>query len=116
MNWADIIGGLVTGLAGGLFSGFLGVTAGGILVPLLILILGKDQHVAQGISLVAQVVPTSLSGVRNYSQSGHRISMRWLIWLAVGFGVGGCASAPSLPSTFRTAHCNGALSAISPSC
>jgi hypothetical protein len=30
---ADIIGGLVTGLAGGLFSGFLGVTAGGILVP-----------------------------------------------------------------------------------
>ena len=29
MNLADIIGGLVTGLAGGLFSGFLGVTAGG---------------------------------------------------------------------------------------
>jgi uncharacterized protein len=93
MNWADIIGGLVTGLAGGLFSGFLGVTAGGILVPLLILILGKDQHVAQGISLVAQVVPTGLSGVRNYSQSGHRISMRWLIWLAAGFGVGGCIGA-----------------------
>jgi uncharacterized membrane protein YfcA len=93
MNSADIIGGLVTGLAGGLFSGFLGVTAGGILVPLLILILGKDQHVAQGISLVAQIVPTSLSGVRNYSRSGHRISMRWLIWLAVGFGVGGCVGA-----------------------
>ena len=93
MNLTDIIGGLVTGLAGGLFSGFLGVTAGGILVPLLILILGKDQHVAQGISLVAQIVPTSLSGVRNYSQSGHRISMRWLIWLAVGFGVGGCVGA-----------------------
>jgi uncharacterized membrane protein YfcA len=33
-------------------------------VPLLVLILGKDQHVAQGISLLAQVVPTSLSGVR----------------------------------------------------
>jgi len=93
MNLTDIIGGLVTGLAGGLFSGFLGVTAGGILVPLLILILGKDQHVAQGISLVAQIVPTSLSGVRNYSQSGHRISMRWLIWLAAGFGVGGCVGA-----------------------
>lgn len=93
MNFAEIIGGLVTGLAGGVFSGFLGVTAGGVLVPLLILILGKDQHVAQGISLVAQVVPTSLSGVRNYSKSGHRISMRWLTWLAVGFGVGGCVGA-----------------------
>ncbi len=62
MNLADVIGGLVTGGVGGLASGFLGVTAGGILVPLLILILGKDQQVAQGISLVAQVVPTSLSG------------------------------------------------------
>src|SRR5205085_11875300 len=93
MNFADIIGGLVTGVAGGLFSGFLGVTAGGVLVPLLILILGKDQHVAQGISLVAQIVPTSLSGVRNYSKSGHRISLRWLIWMAIGFGVGACAGA-----------------------
>jgi uncharacterized membrane protein YfcA len=93
MNFTEIIGGLVTGLAGGVFSGFLGVTAGGVLVPLLILILGKDQHVAQGISLVAQVVPTSLSGVRNYSKSGHRITMRWLIWLAAGFGIGGCVGA-----------------------
>jgi uncharacterized membrane protein YfcA len=49
--------------------------------------------VAQGISLLAQVVPTSLSGVRNYSQSGHRVPLRWLIWLAVGFAVGGCVGA-----------------------
>ncbi len=89
MNWPDIFGGLLTGGVGGLVSGFMGVTSGGILVPLLVLILGKDQHVAQGISLVAQIFPTSLSGVRNYSLSGHRISLRWLIWLAVGFCVGG---------------------------
>ena len=89
MSLPDILGGLVTGLAGGVFSGFLGVTSGGVLVPLLVLLLGKDQHVAQGISLVAQIFPTSLSGVRNYSKSGHRISVRWLIWLAAGFCVGG---------------------------
>ena len=89
MNLPDILGGLATGLAGGVFSGFLGVTSGGVLVPLLVLLLGKDQHVAQGISLVAQIFPTSLSGVRNYSKSGHRISMRWLIWLAAGFCIGG---------------------------
>lgn len=93
MDLAEITGGLVTGLAGGLFSGFLGVTSGGILVPLLILILGKEQHVAQGISLVAQIVPTSLSGVRNYSRAGHSVSLRWLVWLAAGFGVGGCIGA-----------------------
>jgi uncharacterized protein len=93
MNPTDIAGGLLTGGIGGIVSGFLGVTSGGILVPLLVLILGKDQHVAQGISLVAQVVPTSLSGVRNYSQSGHRISMRWLTWMAVGFCFGGIVGA-----------------------
>src|ERR1700743_389653 len=89
MNLPDFFGGLLTGGVGGFVSGFLGVTSGGILVPLLVLILGKDQHVAQGISLVAQVVPTSLSGVRNYSRSGHRISWRWLTWLAIGFSVRG---------------------------
>ena len=56
-------------------------------------LLGKDQHVAQGISLLAQVLPTSLSGVRDYSRSGHRVSWRWLIFLAVGFAVGGCIGA-----------------------
>jgi uncharacterized protein len=93
MNPADILGGLLTGGIGGIVSGFLGVTSGGILVPLLVLVLGKDQHIAQGISLVAQVVPTSLSGVRNYSQSGHRISIRWLIWMAIGFCIGGVVGA-----------------------
>jgi uncharacterized protein len=93
MNAMDILGGLLTGAIGGIASGFLGITSGGILVPLLVLLLGKDQHVAQGISLVAQVVPTSLSGVRNYSRSGHRISMRWLIWMAIGFCIGGMIGA-----------------------
>jgi uncharacterized membrane protein YfcA len=35
------------------------------------------------------VVPTSLSGVQNYRRSGHSISLRWLIWMAVGFAIGG---------------------------
>jgi uncharacterized membrane protein YfcA len=93
MNPTDIVGGLLAGGVGGIASGFLGVTSGGILVPLLVLLLGRDQHVAQGISLVAQVVPTSLSGVQNYRRSGHSISLRWLIWLAIGFAIGGCAGA-----------------------
>jgi len=93
MNATDILGGLLAGGVGGIASGFLGITSGGILVPLLVLILGKDQHVAQGISLLAQVVPTSLSGVRNYGQSGHRVPLRWLIWLALGFAAGGCVGA-----------------------
>jgi uncharacterized protein len=44
MNPTDILGGLLAGGVGGIASGFLGITSGGILVPLLVLILGKDQH------------------------------------------------------------------------
>ena len=93
MNPPDVLGGFLAGGVGGIASGFLGITSGGILVPLLVLLLGKDQHVAQGVSLVVQVVPTSLSGVRNYSRSGHRVPMRWLVFLALGFGIGGCVGA-----------------------
>jgi uncharacterized membrane protein YfcA len=89
----EVLGGFLAGGVGGVASGFLGITSGGILVPLLVLLLGQDQHVAQGISLVAQVVPTSLSGVRNYQRGGHRVPLRWLIWLAIGFAIGGCVGA-----------------------
>jgi len=89
----DLLGGLLTGGVGGIASGFLGITSGGILVPLLVLLLGQEQHVAQGVSLLAQVVPTSLSGVRSYQRGGHRVPLRWLTWLAVGFAIGGCIGA-----------------------
>jgi len=74
-------------------SGLLGVSSGGILVPLLILILGREQHAAQGLSLVAQIFPTSPGGVRDYTRHGHSISWRWLICLAVGFVAGGILGA-----------------------
>jgi hypothetical protein len=93
MILGDVLSGFLTGGLGGLASGLLGITSGGILVPLLVLLNGSDQHVAQGISLVAQVVPTSLSGVRGYRQAGHVVPWRWLGWMAAGFGLGGCVGA-----------------------
>lgn len=69
----------------GLLSGLLGVTPGGILVPSLVLLGACSQHQAQAISLAAQLLPTSLAGLRPYWQGGHRIAARWLLWLAAGF-------------------------------
>ena len=92
-GWGDIFGGLLTGGIGGFASGLLGITSGGILVPLLMMILGSEQHAAQGISLVAQVVPTSLSGVQRYRQGGHRTPLAWVALLAAGFCVGGAIGA-----------------------
>ncbi|WP_338829426.1 sulfite exporter TauE/SafE family protein [Bradyrhizobium sp. 27S5] len=93
MNIHDLIAGIVTGLAGGLTAGLLGVSPGGGLVVFSVLLLGAGQHVAQGISLVAQVPPTSLTGIRRYWQSGNRTPLRWIVLLTFGFVAGGGAGA-----------------------
>jgi uncharacterized protein len=77
--------GVAVGFVGGFTSGLLGVSPGGGLVVFSILLLGVEQHAAQGISLVAQVFPTSLSGIRRYWQKGHRAPVMWLVLLGGGF-------------------------------
>ncbi|VIO67043.1 sulfite exporter TauE/SafE family protein [Bradyrhizobium ivorense] len=89
----DLLAGIATGLAGGLTAGLLGVSPGGGLVVFSVLLLGAGQHVAQGISLVAQVPPTSLAGIRRYWQSGNRTPLRWIALLTIGFVTGGTAGA-----------------------
>jgi uncharacterized membrane protein YfcA len=89
----DFLAGVGVGLAGGFTSGLLGVSPGGALVVASNLLLGSEQHVAQGISLFAQVPPTGLSGIRRYWEKGSRSPFDWLILLAAGFLVGGIAGA-----------------------
>jgi uncharacterized protein len=61
--------------------------------PLSGLLLGAEQHVAQGISIAAQVPPTSLSGIRRYRSEGNASPIDWIVWLAAGFLVGGVLGA-----------------------
>src|SRR5262245_55574683 len=93
MGLSDFLGGIGTGLAGGLTSGLLGVSPGGGLVVFSVLLLGVEQHVAQGISLVAQIPPTSLAGIRRYWKNGSRSPLRWLVVLGIGFVAGGVIGA-----------------------
>jgi uncharacterized protein len=69
------------------------VSSGGFLVALAVLFLGLPQYMAQGVSLVAQVPPTSLSGVMQYRRSGHAVPMRWIVLASIGFVVGAIAGA-----------------------
>jgi uncharacterized membrane protein YfcA len=85
----DLLAGIGVGLVGGLTSGFMGTSPGGGLVIFCVLLLGAEQHVAQGTSLITQVPPTGLAGVRRYWQSGNRSPLRWIVWIAVGFLIGG---------------------------
>lgn len=58
LRWFNV--GLI-GLAGGLASGLFGVGGGVLFVPLLVLLLGFNIHLAIGTSLVA-IIPTALVG------------------------------------------------------
>jgi uncharacterized membrane protein YfcA len=66
--------------------------------------LGSEQHVAQGISLFAQIPPTGLSGIRRYWEKGSRAPLSWLALLTIGFligGIAGAVAAGSVSSSFR---------------
>jgi uncharacterized membrane protein YfcA len=90
---STLLAALGVGLAGGVSSGLLGVSPGGAVVVLSTLLLGADQHLAQGISLAVQVPPTSLAGIRRYRAEGYRCPLRWLLWLTVGMVAGGTLGA-----------------------
>src|SRR4051812_5283645 len=90
MSWVhDLLAGIGVGLIGGLTSGFMGTSPGGGLVVFTVLLLGAEQHVAQGTSLITQVPPTGLAGVRRYWQSGNRSPLQWIAWIGLGFLIGG---------------------------
>jgi hypothetical protein len=57
----DIIAALLIGLAGGFAGGMLGIGGGAVYVPAMVILLGTNQHSAQGASLVA-IVPTAIVG------------------------------------------------------
>lgn len=90
---AEIARGLVTGIVAGFASGLLGVSPGGILIPVISIALRLPQHLAQGVSLVAQAPPTSISGISNYARSGGKIPMNSIVILPCGFVAGGVIGA-----------------------
>jgi len=89
----------LTGLVGGLTSGVFGVGGGVVLVPLLALLLGLDQHQAQGVTLAVLLLPIGLPAVLAYHRRSP-IDVGLVALLVAGFlaGVGGgAAAANALP-------------------
>lgn len=76
------------GMAAGALSGFLGIGGGAILTPLLVLVLGFEQHRAQGISLAALLPPVGLPAVLAYRRAGVVIELRTVLLLVAGFVFG----------------------------
>src|SRR5580704_5136942 len=81
--------GATAGVIAGFASGLLGVTPGRILVPVISIFLPYSQHVAQGISLVAQAPPTSIAGLSAYSRRGRGARVSSVLFASGGFIAGG---------------------------
>jgi uncharacterized membrane protein YfcA len=77
---------LAIGVAAGFLAGLLGVGGGILLVPAMVLLLGFDQHVAQGTSLVV-IVPAALIGTWTHYRRGT-IRPRDAMLVAAGGVVG----------------------------
>ncbi len=93
----DIITALLIGLAGGTFGGLLGIGGGTLFVPALVLIMGQEQHTAQGISLVV-IIPTAMSATAANLKRGYvdkQVAM-WVAPVAVLFALAGAFLAGQL--------------------
>jgi uncharacterized membrane protein YfcA len=87
--FAGSSGGLLIGLVGliaGALSGLLGVGGGIVMVPAIVFLLGRDQHVAQGVSL-AVIIPVSISGAWIHARRGNVVPTL-AFWLSVGGVIG----------------------------
>lgn len=88
MNTIVIIALIVIGLFAGLLSGIMGVGGGVVMIPLMILLLGFNQHQAQGTSLAVLAVPVTFLAAYNYYGEGY-VNWKYAALIAVFFVVGG---------------------------
>lgn len=89
MNLTVLLSLIIIGLAAGVLSGFMGVGGGVVMIPLMMVLLGYDQHAAQGTSLAVLAVPVTFIAAYTYHNSGHPINWKYAIVIALFFVVGG---------------------------
>ena len=79
---------ILIGLSAGFLSGVVGVGGGIIIIPLLMLLIGLDQHQAQGTSLAVMLPPIGILAAINYHKAGF-IDWKYAMLIAAAFIVGG---------------------------
>jgi uncharacterized protein len=62
---------LAIGIVAGIFSGFIGIGGGLVIVPCLVYFFSLSQHMAQGTSLAMMLPPIGILAVYNYYKGGY---------------------------------------------
>jgi hypothetical protein len=96
--------GIGIGLVAGILAGMLGIGGGVVLVPGLVLLLGVEQHTAQGVSLAVITVMALVGAITHYQQHNVRLGVAlWIIPAAVVFSfLGGICADMLDASLLRT--------------
>lgn len=85
------------GFMAGIFAGMMGVGGSVVLVPGLVLLMGVDQHIAQGVSLAVITFMAFLGALAHYRLENVRLDVAlWIIPSAVIFSFVGSMVADSL--------------------
>lgn len=84
----EVLGLLLIGVVAGGLSGFLGIGGATLLIPALIYIYKTTQHLAQGTSIAALLLPVGLLAAIKYHQAGN-INWKFALLMALGFLIGG---------------------------
>ncbi len=94
LTWLGILSGLVGGM---------GMGGGAILVPGLVYLLGVEQHLAQGISLMTFLPMSAAALIVHWRAGNLKMTGVWPLILGSAAGaVGGSMAASSLPSEWMT--------------
>ena len=70
LNSTQVLILLALGIAGGFISGLFGVGGGVIVIPILVLVMGYSQQLAQGTTLALMLLPIGIVATIQYYQKG----------------------------------------------
>ena len=83
----ETMGFTILGVAVGIMSGLMGVGGAIFIVPFLVYVLGWEQHMAQGTTLVMLIPPIGILAAWQYYKAGHA-DVRVALLLCAGFFFG----------------------------
>ncbi len=83
----QITGFFLVGILAGILSGLFGIGGGLIIIPALIFFFKMNQHLAQGTSLGALLLPVGLLGFIEYWRHGH-VNIKGALLIALGLFIG----------------------------
>jgi uncharacterized protein len=78
---------VTAGLFAGVLSGLIGLGGGIIILPVLIYVLGMEQHLAQGTTLAMLLPPVGVLAVWTYYKSGY-VDFKVAMIICAGFVLG----------------------------